>query len=41
MTRYGVVDYIFGASLYYHVIIVKGLGGNGFAGNASGGVNYL
>ena len=26
MTRYGVVDYIFGASLYYHVIIVKGLG---------------
>ena len=25
MTRYGVVDYIFGASLYYHVIIVKGL----------------
>jgi hypothetical protein len=30
MTRYGVVDYIFGASLYYHVIIVKGLG-EGFA----------
>ena len=28
MTRYGVVDYIFGASLYYHVIIVKGLGVN-------------
>ena len=26
MTRYGVVDHIFGASLYYHVIIVKGLG---------------
>jgi len=26
MTRYGVVDYIFGAALYYHVIIVKGLG---------------
>jgi hypothetical protein len=26
MTRYGVVDYIFGASLYYHVIIVSGLG---------------
>lgn len=26
MTRYGVVDYIFGASLYYHLIIVKGLG---------------
>jgi hypothetical protein len=26
MTRYGVVDYIFGASLYYHLIIVSGLG---------------
>lgn len=26
MTRYGVVDHIFGASLYYHLIIVKGLG---------------
>lgn len=26
LTRYGVVDNIFGASLYYHVIIVKGLG---------------
>jgi hypothetical protein len=26
MTRYGVVDHIFGASLYYHVILVKGLG---------------
>jgi hypothetical protein len=26
MTRYGVVDNIFGASLYYHVIIVKDLG---------------
>jgi hypothetical protein len=26
MTRYGVVDHIFGAALYYHVIIVKGLG---------------
>jgi hypothetical protein len=26
MTRYGVVDYIFGASLYYHVVIVSGLG---------------
>jgi hypothetical protein len=39
MTRYGVVDYIFGASLYYHVIIVKGLGQN-FTGN--GAVqNYL
>lgn len=26
MTRYGVVDYIFGAALFYHVILVKGLG---------------
>ena len=30
MTRYGVVDHIFGANLYYHTIIVKGLG-NAFA----------
>jgi Major capsid protein Gp23 len=42
MTRYGVVDYIFGASLYYHVIIVKGLGYNSaFQGNANGQVAYL
>jgi hypothetical protein len=26
LTRYGVVDNIFGAELYYHVIIVQGLG---------------
>ena len=39
MTRYGVVDYIFGASLYYHVIIVKGLG-QSFVGNAAA-ANYL
>jgi hypothetical protein len=26
LTRYGVVDNIFGADLYYHVIIVQGLG---------------
>ena len=26
MTRYGVVDNIFGANLYYHVIILQGLG---------------
>ena len=26
LTRYGVVDNIFGADLYYHVIVVKGLG---------------
>ena len=26
LTRYGVVDNIFGADLYYHLILVKGLG---------------
>ncbi len=26
LTRYGVVDNIFGANLYYHVVIVQGLG---------------
>jgi len=26
LTRYGVVDHLFGASLYYHLIIVKSLG---------------
>jgi hypothetical protein len=26
LTRYGVVDNIFGADLYYHIIIVQGLG---------------
>jgi hypothetical protein len=26
MTRYGIVNNIFGASLYYHLVIVKGLG---------------
>lgn len=26
MTRYGVVDNLFGADLYYHMIVVKGLG---------------
>jgi hypothetical protein len=41
MTRYGVVDHIFGANLYYHVIIVKGLGLQGFQGNANGYVSYL
>jgi len=41
MTRYGVVDHIFGANLYYHVIIVKGLGLQGFQGGANGYVSYL
>ena len=41
MTRYGVVDHIFGANLYYHVIIVKGLGLQGFQGGANGFVSYL
>jgi hypothetical protein len=32
LTRYGVVDNLFGADLYYHTILVKGLGGDtGFA----------
>jgi len=39
MTRYGVVDHIFGASLYYHCIIVKGLGSDNVA--QSGGRLYL
>jgi hypothetical protein len=26
MTRYGVVDNIFGAALYYHTILLAGLG---------------
>jgi len=41
MTRYGVVDHIFGANLYYHVIIVKGLGLQGFVGGGNGYVSYL
>jgi len=39
MTRYGVVDYIFGAGLYYHTIIVKGLGADNVNGN--GGKLYM
>lgn len=40
MTRYGVVDNLFGANLYYHLIIVKGTGdGAGFTQN--GTVQYL
>jgi len=35
MTRYGVVDNIFGADLYYHVIIVKNLGDSFQAGVAN------
>lgn len=35
MTRYGVVDNIFGASLYYHTIIVQGLGVAFTPGNQS------
>ena len=34
MTRYGVVDHIFGSDLYYHVIIVKGLGSSFVPGSA-------
>lgn len=35
LTRYGVVDNIFGASLYYHTIIVKNLGVSFTPGNQS------
>jgi len=38
LTRYGVVDNIFGANLYYHVVIVKNLG-TGFAPATT--VSYL
>jgi hypothetical protein len=34
MTRYGIVDHIFGSDLYYHVIIVKGLGQGFIPGSA-------
>ena len=35
LTRYGVVDHIFGANLYYHVVIVEGLGTAFTPGNQS------
>lgn len=35
LTRYGVVDHIFGADLYYHLIIVKGLRDTADAGFSS------
>jgi len=35
LTRYGVVDHIFGANLYYHVVIVKNLGEAFTPGNQS------
>ena len=38
LTRYGVVDNLFGADLYYHLIVVKGLGDNFVPGNTA---NYL
>ncbi|NBX75477.1 MAG: hypothetical protein EBQ92_02905, partial [Proteobacteria bacterium] len=41
MTRYGVVDHIFGANLYYHIIIVKGLGATGVTANSNGVTSYL
>jgi len=40
LTRYGVVDHLFGAELYYHVILIKGLGDDN-AFSASGGHVYL
>ena len=38
LTRYGVVDNLFGASLYYHLIVVKGLGQDFVPGSTA---NYL
>jgi len=35
LTRYGVVDHIFGASLYYHMIICTGLGQSFLPGSAA------
>ena len=35
LTRYGVVDHIFGASLYYHLIICTGLGNSFVPGQAA------
>ena len=35
LTRYGVVDNIFGADLYYHVILVSGLGTSFVPGTAA------
>lgn len=39
MTRYGIIDSIFGANLYYHLVIVRGLGTTFTA--AQGTVTYL
>ena len=42
LTRYGVVDHIFGAALYYHLVICKGLGSTGqFSTGGSHTVQYL
>jgi hypothetical protein len=35
LTRYGVVDHIFGANLYYHLLICKGLGTSFMPGQAA------
>jgi hypothetical protein len=35
LTRYGVVDHIFGASLYYHLVICTGLGNSFVPGQAA------
>ena len=35
LTRYGVVDHIFGANLYYHLVICKGLGESFVPGSAA------
>jgi hypothetical protein len=39
MTRYGIIDHIFGASLYYHLVIVQGLGAS--FQSSSSQVTYL
>jgi len=40
LTRYGVVDHIFGSELYYHLVICKGLG-NENAFSRTNGIVYL
>lgn len=41
LTRYGVVDNLFGADLYYHMIIVRGLGETFVQGTANGTKIYM
>lgn len=41
LTRYGVVDNIFGAHLYYHLIMVNGIGAGDSFARSSSDVTYL